>query len=1098
MADRQNRRTFPFDGVRAYEGMRKRAYRALVLGGNEYDVVAEPLLRRSRDGAGSQQPLRFRPTHAARSAAEAVSAGSAASGRSDASSSDSIRAQLPPSIEVRQPGADWVRADAEPVAGGARFFIDVVQDSVTVEIRLPGETAVARVDVAPVRQWEISLVPSSHFDIGYTDPQGQVIHEQLAYLDHALRLAEAESGLPDTPHTFRWSVESVWLLVEWMDRRSSSDIERMIRQIQLGKIEVSALPFNVHTEACSTEELHGLLRHAQRLNAEHDLQIPMAYQTDIPGCVAGTVDALAQSGVKYLSVAHNWAGRSIPYLNGGEHLPRFFRWASPGGSSVHVWTTTTAEGMAYQEGANMGFASSLDDVEEILPLFLTTVDRYGYPWGSDIFGFPLGDREFDREPYPYDELHMRVMGRPADNCPPNRRLSEIVEAWNEKWVYPRLAVTTTESFFDTMVQRHGDEVQTFTGDWNNWWVDGVGSAARQMKINRATQAGLSQAATVEALAALTANEPSGESPQLAGFADRLEDAWLAAELFDEHTWGSANPWRFTETGRDAFEDMWIWKAEKALRGEQGALLLTQEVARGFAEAHGDGCRDLTSRSGADAAPAAAPTVETASIYVINTSGEGHGGLARCFVPESRIHTTSFVHLTDPATGQAVEFSERDQVNPIHREAGRWLEFHVDNVPAAGFRRFLVSATGQGGRSRSMDGTLPAVEPGDATWRLSNERVAVEVDPRTGVIRSIVVDDVEIVNRTSAFGFNSYIHDELTIRGGFVHISGFFADHGADQLIAGRHVPNRAAFEDAGEDGVTSWLRFRSECVGVDGIVTTIRLTAGQSHVDIENRLTFNGTMNKDCGYFAFPFAAGAAAPVVRYEITGSVAGSDIPTVPGGLEHLHAVQSWVTAHADGRAYTLVSPDVPLAQIGNIAVPFPPYKNSVPNPQNETGTVFSWVHNNLWDTNFPEKQSIDTVFRYRVGAPEAATPEAAGVAAARLAGDLVRPLLATVTASAVGLDSGSALEISDSRVRLLGLRRDPAGRTLTVALQSLAEIEIECAVLLRAPAQRAWSATLTGERQQELPLADGAGTGRTRVAEVTVRLPRFGTTGLVIEL
>ena len=45
--------------------------------------------------------------------------------------------------------------------------------------------------------------------------------------------------------------------------------------------------------------------------------LPVAYQTDVPGCVAGTVDALADAGVKYLAVAHNWAGRSVPYLGDG-------------------------------------------------------------------------------------------------------------------------------------------------------------------------------------------------------------------------------------------------------------------------------------------------------------------------------------------------------------------------------------------------------------------------------------------------------------------------------------------------------------------------------------------------------------------------------------------------------------------------------------------------------------------------------------------------------------------------------------------------------------------------------------------------------------
>ena len=224
------------------------------------------------------------------------------------------------------------------------------------------------VEVGPVRPWHVSLVHHSHFDIGYTDLQGRVITEQLAYLDDALRLAEADAGAG--PSAFRWSVESIWVLREWIARRRPETVERFMAQVRAGTIEIAAMPFNLHTETCSTEELYGLLRYAGEISQRYGLEFPVAYQTDVPGCVAGTVDALADAGVKYLAVAHNWAGRSVPYLGDGIRLPRLFRWASPAGSSVLVWMTTTAEGMAYQEAANLGFADSIDHVDDLLPLYL--------------------------------------------------------------------------------------------------------------------------------------------------------------------------------------------------------------------------------------------------------------------------------------------------------------------------------------------------------------------------------------------------------------------------------------------------------------------------------------------------------------------------------------------------------------------------------------------------------------------------------------------------------------------------------------------------------------------------------------------------------
>ena len=155
--------------------------------------------------------------------------------------------------------------------------------------------------------------------------------------------------------------------------------------------------------------------------------------------------------------------------------------------------TTTAEGMAYQEAANLGFADSLDHVEDLLPLYLLNEQTLPFPYDENVFGFALATGTSIVSPYPWNEIHLRVMGRVGDNCPPNRRLSEIVEAWNERWEYPKLEMTRTQDFFEQVEAAHADEIETFTGDWNDWWADGIGSAARHLQMNRGAQAALSQA-----------------------------------------------------------------------------------------------------------------------------------------------------------------------------------------------------------------------------------------------------------------------------------------------------------------------------------------------------------------------------------------------------------------------------------------------------------------------------------------------------------------------------------------------------------------------------------------------------------------------------
>ena len=97
----------------------------------------------------------------------------------------------------------------------------------------------------------------------------------------------------------------------------------------------------MHTEAYSIDELARALRFADELRERHNIKIVTAMQTDVPGAVPGLATLLTAAGVRYLSVAHNYAGRSVPYLHGGQSVRRPFWWRAPlDDRSVSVSTTS--------------------------------------------------------------------------------------------------------------------------------------------------------------------------------------------------------------------------------------------------------------------------------------------------------------------------------------------------------------------------------------------------------------------------------------------------------------------------------------------------------------------------------------------------------------------------------------------------------------------------------------------------------------------------------------------------------------------------------------------------------------------------------------
>ena len=94
----------------------------------------------------------------------------------------------------------------------------------------------------------------------------------------------------------------------------------------------------MNTEAYSIDELARQLRFADELRERYNVLIQTAMQTDVPGATVGLLSSLVDADIRYLSVAHNYAGRSAPHLVGGQELTRPFYWRAPSGKRRrHRW-----------------------------------------------------------------------------------------------------------------------------------------------------------------------------------------------------------------------------------------------------------------------------------------------------------------------------------------------------------------------------------------------------------------------------------------------------------------------------------------------------------------------------------------------------------------------------------------------------------------------------------------------------------------------------------------------------------------------------------------------------------------------------------------
>jgi Glycosyl hydrolases family 38 N-terminal domain len=1048
----------------AFKSLRDRTLQTYTAGGRTIRVITEPMLAR---------PGRFPALEDADS--NAVVGGPA----------QPIRIQATFPITTARIGVNgrWFVSRAEAHSQGVRVYFPEIDEATTIRLVLPeapefGEIVVA---VRPVRKWQVHLVHHSHLDIGYTDPQPRVLREQVSFLDTALEHVEDSASGP-RDRQFKWVVESLHTFQLWEKHRPGRTINRFIDQVRLGNIELTAAPYNMATETASTPELYELFRYTQEVRTRYGLELPVAMQTDVPGVVAGFVDALADNNVKYLSVAHNWAGRSAPHLRDAEEMPQLFWLRAHNGGRVLTWMTDSGHGLAYQEGSYIGFSQSYDMVDDLFPLYMSSLEVNPWPFDENAFGFGLSKPSWTRDPYPHDIVHFRVQGRLADNAPANRRISETVADWNGKWAYPQLLMSTNEAFFNEAEATLGDALPEFGGDWHNWWADGAGSSARGMQLVRQAQNKLTQ---IETLATLLPERPGAEVEK------SVRDAWNGIALFDEHTWGAADPWTWGDEGRNSQEDQWHWKFSKVQQAEQEVLLLEDDIAIRLAEqlGHPDDC--------------------DASIWAVNTQAHPRGGQVTVFLPESVCSLETVVELSDPRSSEKVPHREIPQTNPYHREAGRWLVFRVVDVPGLGFERIRVTKADRVDIRAPYFAEVPDYDvphsPGvvmasaidsavlSADGRaamIENEHLRVSLDIAQGAISEILLkaEARNLVDSESAFGFNAYVYDNYATASKINHMSGHSLVLDDELSLLSSRIVNQGAFDiEFGSDGLGQWLSYRTRC-GDNEVTTRLELAVGSAVLQVTNRIKKPATFEKEAGFFAFPFAIDR--PAVRSEVSGSVIGTDIEQVPGSVHYMHAIRHWISLSSGTESATLVVVDAPLVQIGDIALPYLPFPPTLAKP--EPSTVFSWVHNNQWDTNYPLQQGLDMEFRYAVSGATVASTDEASIQAAATASPIVQPIrgvLATPIAAGPGhnLQRPTTMTIDHEGVRLID-RTWIGDRRMLCRFQSVINEPVTAGVHC-AGAERIVAASMLGSPYQEVSASAGS---------FELSVPALGTVAVLVTL
>lgn len=580
-------------------------------------------------------------------------------------------------ISVAVDGERRLTTDLESGAVTTRVGVPAVERPTTVSITVTAGDTRADFDAVPllpVAPREVHLIPHSHLDIGYTNVHELVMQKQWRGIDSALAYVDRTRSRP-AGSRFKWNIEGLWPLEEYLATRPPADTTRLLSAARRGDIAISGLYANLMTGLAGSEELIHLLDYAQRLREDRGIPITTAMTSDVPGFTWGMVPALAKQGVRYLSSGPNYMPG--PGQDGdriGNTLSawgdRPFWWIGPSGRDS-VLVMTAGRGYSWMGGWPRGHLA-LEDA-----------------WLMSEYMDELRD-----EDYPYEIVQVRyAIG--GDNGFPDSNLPDEVRAWNERFVSPRLVISTLPEMFEAFEKRYGDRLPRIRADLTGYWEDGAVSTAREVVMNRASAARLVQAEALSSIRGLDLADTDREA------------AWRQVLLWDEHTWGAD----VSVSEPDSPETLAQWRQKQRFALQADSL-----------------SRALLVRAGR---PTGTP-VYGREIDIWNTRAYVRSGVT--LIPDS------LSLAGDRVTG------EDGTAYPSQRLFDGSLAVRIPLRPL-GATRVTV---GPG------DPTLPP-EPthaaGDSLW---NGLVSVRIDAHTGALKGVSWRGMELVD-TPRGGWNRYLY-----------------------------------------------------------------------------------------------------------------------------------------------------------------------------------------------------------------------------------------------------------------------------------------------------------------------------------------------------
>jgi len=656
--------------------------------------------------------------------------------------------------------------------------------------------------------------------------------------------------------------------------------------------------------------------------------------------------------------------------------------------------------------------------------YLQAHTLFGSPWRIESIrdSLPIFLQAYTRPDYTANTVI--VFGTQLENTPLAEDQSQLVSSFSHEYAWPKFKFSTVHSAMRQIECEWKGKFPVFRGDFGPYWEDGYGSDAAHTAIHRENQHRITTAE-------IMGSAVSSIDPRVRPDERMLDDAWNNELLYDEHTWAYAGATTQPESRQT--EDQIALKRSRVTRARDD---INESIEREWAQLE------------------ALVKTKDNCIAVFNSLNWPRTGMVETDLPDGTV-------LVDPATGAGVpmEVLWRGKGIPLpgFGPVNVRVRFLAATVPAVGYKLYAIKPVAKEPvRSEEIRGNA-----------LENRFYRITLDPSSGSIASIFDKRLgrELVDQTSSYKFGQYLY--VTGADDYPENSLYRFGAGLQPPKLTVHPAQLGTLITIKRTPIGSIATLNSSAQNTPSIQTEILLPDAERGIFITYHLHKNRVLARESAYVAFPFVPASAQFAYGSEAAWVNPAKD--ELAGGSREWYLPTTWASVSDPLFTAAVVPLDAPLVAFGDIVrgnwpAAFKP----------KSGTIFSWLMNNYWGTNFPAWQGGDFTFRYAITSDEQFKPESL----TRFGVEALTPLepddlSASQDASRLPNREASLLEIANPGVSLLTWKRAEDGDGTILRLQETAgessEISIHSQYLTFG---RAWLCNLLEENQSEIETNGGA--------------------------